>query len=393
MKVSTLLVLSASTLAICQSPSSCKGGGKRNGADFVLVDQGVNTHLGPLSKMFANANKQVNVSKVFDDGNHRMSGATTQLSWEKTKDFNDVDTKKWYPQGISSTADAAEVGTYDGKDGWLVSWYSDESHQVRISFVNKATKKYRHALLVNPSADDDFQGVGIHAGGIMWYGDTLWVVDTSNGIRVFDMANVWEVGSGDKVGKISAGKYAAAGYKYVIPQIRFETHAWIRECTGNLTTGCRWYKWTPSFPFRFSYISLDRTASPDRLMVGEYQPDEKNPIRMVQFELDYTTRTLRTGADKKTAKGVWAFCHDILRTQGAVQANGRIYVSRSNGANTNGDIWGWIPGKGAAINKGMVPPGPEDLSYDKRGKKMYTVTEHPGKRYLVTLDSTRIKFP
>ncbi|EFY87876.1 hypothetical protein MAC_06124 [Metarhizium acridum CQMa 102] len=263
-----------------------------------------------------------------------MSGAISKLSWEKANDFNDVDTEKWYPQGISSTADAAEVGTYDGKDGWLVSWYSDESHQVRISFVNRATKKYRHALLVSPSADDDFGGVGTHAGGIMWYRDTLWVVDTSNRIRVLHMTNVWEVGSGDKVGKISAGKYSAAGYKYVIPQIR-------------------WYKWTPSFSFRFSYISLDRTASPDRLMVGEYQPDEKKPIRM-------------TGADK-TAMGVWASCYDILRTQGAMQANGKIYVSRSNGANTNGDIWGWIPGKGAAINKGVVPRRPEDLSYDKKG--------------------------
>lgn len=147
------------------------------------------------------------------------------------------------------------------------------------------------------------------------------------------------------------------------------------------------------FEFRFSYISLDRTASPDRLMVGEYQPDEKNPIRMVQYELDYTTRTLKSGADKKTAKGVWASCYDILRTQGAVQADGKIYVSRSNGANTNGDIWGWIPGKGATPNKGMVSPGPEDLSYDKRGKKVYTVTEHPGKRYIVTLDGAKVKFP
>jgi hypothetical protein len=221
MKVSSFFVLAASTLAVSQSPSSCKGGGKRNGADFVLTDQGVNKHLAPLSKIFTNAKQRVNVSDVFNDGNHKMGGTATKLSWEKTSSFNDVDTKKWYPQGISSTADAAEVGTYDGKDGWLVSWYSDEAHQVRISFVNKATKKYRHALLVYPAADDNFSAVGVHAGGIMWYGDTLWVVDTSNGIRVFDMSNIWKVGSGDKVGKISAGKYSAAGYKYVIPQIRY----------------------------------------------------------------------------------------------------------------------------------------------------------------------------
>lgn len=218
MKLSTLLVLATSSLAVSQSPSSCAGGGLRKGSDFVLTSQGVNSHLAPLSKIFTKAGKRVNVSDVFDDGNHKMGGSATKLTWEKTASYNDEDTKKWYPQGISSTADALEAGTYEGKDGWLVSWYSDEIHQVRITFVNKATKKYRNALLVYPSADDNFTGVGIHAGGIMWYGDTLWVVDTSKGIRVFDLTNVWEVGSGDGVGKVSAGKYSAAGYKYVIPQ-------------------------------------------------------------------------------------------------------------------------------------------------------------------------------
>lgn len=220
MKWSALAVLIASTLAACQSPNNCKSGGARQGKDFILTDQGINKHLAPLSKIFTNAKKRVNVSDVFDDGNHKMSGSANKLSWEKTKDYNDVDTKKWMPQGVTSTADALEVGTYDGKDGWLVSWYSDETSQVRITFVNKATKKYRNALLVYPNADDNFTGVDIHAGGIMWYGDTLWVIDTTKGIRVFDMSNIWEVGSGSGVGKVSAGKYSAAGYKYVIPQSR-----------------------------------------------------------------------------------------------------------------------------------------------------------------------------
>jgi len=37
---------------------------------------------------------------------------------------------------------------------------------------------------------------------------------------VFDLSNIWQVGSGDGVGKKSGGGYSAAGYKYVIPQIR-----------------------------------------------------------------------------------------------------------------------------------------------------------------------------
>lgn len=110
---------------------------------------------------------------------------------------------------------------------------------------------------------------------------------------------------------------------------------------------------------------------------------------MVQWELDYTTRKLK--AEGTTAKGVWAYCTDIVRTQGAVQADGKIYISRSNG-DSAGDILGWIPGKPAYNNKGLVPPSPEDLSYDKRGKKIYGVTERAGGRYILTLDSAKVKF-
>lgn len=222
MKLSMLLVLAAGTVSLCESPSSCTSAEKkRNGADFVLTDQDDNAHLVPLSKIFADAKKKVKVSDVFDDGNHKMTtDSNGKKAWEKTANFDDQNTSKWVPQGISSTADALDAGTYEGKDGWIVSWHRDDDKSVRVTFVNRANDKYRHALLVYPDADDDFKEVPVHAGGIMWYGDTLWVVDTKNGIRVFDMNNIWEVGSGDKVGKNSPGKYSAAGYKYVIPQIR-----------------------------------------------------------------------------------------------------------------------------------------------------------------------------
>lgn len=124
-------------------------------------------------------------------------------------------------------------------------------------------------------------------------------------------------------------------------------------------------------------------------MVGEYQTSTDKPIRMVQYELDYKTRKLR--ADGNTAKGSWAYCVDIERIQGAVQADGKIYISRSNGKSA-GDIWGWVPGKGAHQNKGFVSRSPEDLSYDKRGKKLYGLTEVAGGRYVLTMDTSKIKF-
>lgn len=223
MKFSALIAIAAAgTLGNAQG---CNGGSPElDGSNFVLVDQGDNSHLGPLSKIFKDAGNLVNVSDVFADGNHVMTGSDSKLAWESKSGYDDFKTNKWVPQGISSTADAADEGTYEGADGFLVSWHREDDKSVRISFVDKNTKKYRNALLVYPEADDDFREVPVHAGGIVWYGDTLWVVDTSNGIRVFDMSNIWHVGSGDGVGKTSSGGYSAAGYKYVIPQIRYVLH-------------------------------------------------------------------------------------------------------------------------------------------------------------------------
>lgn len=221
MKFSKFLTLAMGSICHAQDPSKCDGAGALDGADFILTDQGDNAHLAPLSTLFQNAGNKVAVSDVFSDGNHQMTGSSTKLTWESLPDYDDFKTSKWVPQGVTSTADALDVGTYEGVDGFLVSWHREDDKSVRISFVDKATNKYRNALLVYPDADDDFKEVPVHAGGIMWYGNTLWVVDTKNGIRVFDLDNIWQVGSGDGVGKTTEGTYSAAGYKYVIPQIRY----------------------------------------------------------------------------------------------------------------------------------------------------------------------------
>lgn len=112
----------------------------------------------------------------------------------------------------------------------------------------------------------------------------------------------------------------------------------------------------------------------------------------MRYELDYTTRRLKTDANK-VAKGVWAYCINIDNMQGAVSADGKFYISTSNGKSKNGDMYGWVPGKGAHNNKGFLPRGPEDLSYDKRGGGwVYSVTEHPGYRYIWKTKASAVKF-
>jgi hypothetical protein len=149
--------------------------------------------------------------------------------------FNDMGTPKWMPQGITGSSDALEVGRWEGRNVWLVSWYDDTDGEksVRITFIDCDTMTYRHVLLVVPNTPElftghpyppepatDFKRLPIHAGGIVWYGNTLWVVDTNRGIRVFDLTNIWQVETGAGVGKMANGLFSAQDYRYVIPQIR-----------------------------------------------------------------------------------------------------------------------------------------------------------------------------
>lgn len=107
---------------------------------------------------------------------------------------------------------------------------------------------------------------------------------------------------------------------------------------------------------------------------------------MAQWELDYTNRKL------KSSQAVWAQCVGIRSIQGAVQADGKVYISRSNGKDGAGDIFGWTPGTTAYENDGIVPRGTEDLSFDTRDGTVYGLTEYAGDRYLYFLDSSDIHF-
>ena len=228
------------------SPYSCEREDLNLPLSSYKMRESLDWDLSTLRKHFSSKNKLVSVSQVMDSANHQMvtldpdewfigSGTLAKpqsvYRWEAAaENFDDYGTEKWYPQGLTSTSDALGVGEWEGKNLWIASWYSDEYGSVRVTFVDKNTRMYRHVLLVVPNTPElytgppapatDFKKLKIHAGGIVWYGDTLWVVDTSKGLRVFDLNNIWQVETGDGVGKMSNGEFSAQNYRYVIPQIR-----------------------------------------------------------------------------------------------------------------------------------------------------------------------------
>lgn len=320
----------------------------------------------------------VSVPTVVGDGNREARPCTPSAAnvvagfcWNS----GDDGTTAWYPQAVTSTADAYDAGTYEGATAILASWYdSDEDgidKGVRVSFVDwsdPSSPTYRHVLLVEPyrtsAGDPSFRAVNVHAGGMFWYGHYLYVADTWNGFRVFDMRHIWRVSTGDKnrIGRQSGGSYHAHDYKYVLPQV----FAYRSSTEGGYSE------------LRHSFASLDRTSTPDSVVIGEYG-NPGDGTRLVRFEIDYQTRLLRTDADGY-ARGVEAYQVDVTSMQGAVSIDGRFFLSTSDGASNPGDLGLFEPGGPVELDYDVLAIGPEDLSYWAARDQLWTLSEHPNQR-------------
>ncbi|KAI9933527.1 hypothetical protein MW887_008000 [Aspergillus wentii] len=369
MRSSLLSLLSLLPLALGADPRSCTGKTKLSPSDFTLQESTDNQYLPSLDKIFENKNTTIThvlatANRSLKKGKPSVGNGDPAEAWAWNS--GDDSTPKWTPQGISSSADALGKGEWNGREVWMVSWHNEKDTNVRISFVDRETHEYRHVLLVEPTAKDDFEAVAVHAGGITWYGDQLFVVDTKHGLRVFDLGRIWKVGKGEKIGKDGDG-YSAGGYRYVVPQIRS-------------------YKWTPGSdsPFRFSWVSLDRSDSPDTLLIGEFVRKDSDPIRLVKWPLNADTRKLQTN-DKGIASANFAHCVDFLRVQGGFSTDNTFYLSRSNGkAPKTGDLFKWKPGEKSELKEGWFMAGNEDLSYNPVKKEWYTITEYQDDRFILT---------
>ena len=56
---------------------------------------------------------------------------------------------RWWPQGVTTSADASEDETVAGRRLVVVAWYAKELGS-RLTFFDLDTRRYRHVLLVVP---------------------------------------------------------------------------------------------------------------------------------------------------------------------------------------------------------------------------------------------------
>ena len=208
----------------------------------------------------------------------------------------------------------------------VTTWYARHGG-VRLSFLDTRRRRYRHVELVAATADGH-EPLHAHAGGIVWHGPRLYVAGPRQGLGVCDTADIVRGPEG-----------------YLLP---------VRHLLE------------PSEPFRFSFASL----AGETLVVGEYD-----------------------GAGGRLGHGPLGaplVVHDagVPRAQGAVHVSEQWYVTASRGWWVPGSLWSGPEGA-LAERRYAVPMGPEDLAHDPGADRLWTLTEHPHRRWVLCLRRTR----
>lgn len=294
-------------------------------------------------------------------------------------DRSDCRSQRWWPQGITSTSDASDSAEFAGRRLLVTTWYAKEHEGVgkgaRISVVDLDTLRYRHVLLVVPTLGDDgrmeLEPLKVHAGGIVWAGPYLHIAATSRGFMTARVDDILRIPDDRGVlDRLALGprddKVASFGYRYVLP-VRFSYKAFSDEGLVKM---------------RYSFMSLDRSASPPELVVGEYGRGDQT-TRLARFPIDRENLHLVT-SDDGFARPVMLEDGGVVQLQGAVVHNGTYYADASNGPFFPGHVYVGRPGA-FRKHRWATPIGCEDLSFVPQSDELWSVTEHPHRRWIFSM--------
>ena len=325
---------------------------------------------------------RVGLDPVLDDLNrkaHRTWAPGRAVSQALTWDRPDRRTPRWWPQGISTSADASDTEEINGRRVLVTTWYSRDvdgaNHGSRVTFLDLDSRRYRHVLLVVPSLDEDgalrLEPLKVHAGGIVWWGPYLHIAATARGFmtcRVDDLLRVPDdLASGDESGLgVHGDRVSSYGYRYLLP-VRFSYQAHAEEGQERL---------------RYSFLSLDRGATPPELVVGEYARGQQTR-RLARFPLDPETSLLDSDDDGRT-QPLALDDAGVAQIQGAAVARGQYYLTTSHGPGTPGSVHVGRPGD-FRRHRWATPMGPEDIAYWPSTDTFWSLTEHPGRRWVFAM--------
>ncbi|QNN51708.1 hypothetical protein [Nocardioides mesophilus] len=303
--------------------------------------------------------------------------------WGFRLQAEDDHSPRWWPQGITTSGDANADGQVGGRSVVLTSAYSKEVNglhmgsRITVTDVTEPNRvRYRHVLLVEALEVDgqlELRPVKVHAGGLVWHGRHLHVAATARGLATFRLDDILEVprsGAAARFGLGADGALDAFGHRYVLP-LRFR---YVAEHAAAVA------------PMRYSFLSLERDDGAVRLVAGEYGRDGAT-TRLLRYAIDPASRLpaedwLGRSRPLEVEVGVDGM-------QGAVVVGGRHYLSTSAGPSRHGSIWVGTP-DALERRPGVLPVGPEDLSYAAATDRIWCVSEYPRHRYVFAMDRSRL---
>ena len=354
---------------------------------FSLVDANTWTQNAALVSTLAGKVQSTNIAGLLGSLNRiavpisagTLPGSATGFVSGFRWNDGDNNVAYWIPQGLTGSADSVASGLVGGHHVVLVSWYYDKASDpgatyekgARLALVDTSVSppKYRLMLLVEPVAGNppSFKAVTIHAGGIAWFGDYLYVAHTSKGFRVFDLAHVLSTDpSTDSIGYDAGAKaYFAAKYSYVVPQVGHYTDS----------SACN--------PL-FSFVGLDRSEPVPALISGEYCEGINACAtaysgRLYRWPLDPATGLL----GPKTSFPAEAFYMGEKQVQGAVMRAGTTLLSSSAPVAAGGELY-VIPPQQPRKKLGWVDT-PEDLYQNLVTNTLWGLSEASGARYVFSV--------
>ena len=290
-------------------------------------------------------------------------------------DERDCTDRRWWPQGVTSTADATPAEEVADRRLLVTASYAKDlggrSHGCRLTVVDLATLRYEHVLLVEPGTNADgsprITPVHAHAGGAVWHGPYLHVAATGRGwltCRVDDLLQVADGGDPDRCA-IEGDRISAYGHRFVLP------------VSGSHRSGAEPGKER----LRFSFLSLDHSGDTPALVAGEYGRRDRSR-RLARFEIDPATSLPRLDDDGR-ARPV-AVTDGVSRMQGAAVVGGDHLLNVSVGPLLPGTVYAGRPGR-LRPHRLAVPMGPEDLTHWPSTDRLWSVTEHPRRRWFFSM--------
>jgi len=277
---------------------------------------------------------------------------TVDLRWVTARSW----TARWYPQGIDS-------GVWNGRRTLAVSWFRQDrsgNHLAsRVALIDRERSRHLDIVLAIEEEDGMLMPARIHAGGLAWFADRLFVAATGQGVWEFDLSDLRRVR-----GPLARRLQGASGRglpAVALVAVRSRVHAVALRCS-------------------FIGRVFDDAGLPlRRVLIGEYRTDDRG--RVVEFAIPEDD-----GGGGFTKHD--EFSPGIPRMQGAVRWGAQHFVSQSD-MMAPGTLWSG-PRDDLRRHDVTLPVGPEDLALDPEARVLWSLGEHPWRRVVRGIPFARI---